>query len=119
MSGGSEDEEHLSLSRVPAVRVEDADEARDLLCRNSGPSSPGGKSAPVSEVDGEDALPPLGEDDAAVEDDPAGIADVVVEVEMDATGSASLTTESPSTTSPLPPAPGDVEPPLERPFNFE
>ena len=59
---------------------------QNLLCRNSGPSSPGGKSAPVSEVDGEDALPPLGEDDAAVEDDPAGIADVVVEVEMDATG---------------------------------
>ena len=40
----------------------------------------------MSEVDGEDALPPLGDDDAAVEDDPAGIADVVVEVEMDVTG---------------------------------
>jgi len=66
MSGGSEDELHRSLSSVPAVSVEEADEARDLLCRSSGPSSAGGRRAPVSRVEGEGALPPLGDEEVAV-----------------------------------------------------
>ena len=53
-----------------------------LLCRNSGPSSPGGKSAPVSEVDGEDALPPLGDDDNVA----AGPATGKLDAAVDATG---------------------------------
>ena len=76
---------------MPAVSVEEADEARDLpvgfrqfqkqeqrrqfelvvesshlLCRSSGPSSAGGRRAPVSRVEGEGALPPLGEEEVAV-----------------------------------------------------
>ena len=63
-----------------------------LLCRNSGPSSPGGRSAPVSEVDdGEEALIPLGDEDDAEATGPptAGEVDdaiVVVGLEVEATG---------------------------------
>ena len=57
-----------------------------LLCRNSGPSSPGGKSAPVSEVDGEDALPPLGDDDKVAAGPATGRVDAVAGLGVDATG---------------------------------
>ena len=57
-----------------------------LLCRNSGPSSPGGKSAPVSEVDGEDALPPLGDDDKVADGPAAGNVGAAVGLGVDATG---------------------------------
>ena len=57
-----------------------------LLWRNSGPSSPGGKSAPVSEVDGEDALPPLGDDDKVADGPAAGNVGAAVGLGVDATG---------------------------------
>ena len=60
--------------------------ALHLLCRNSGPSSPGGKSAPVSEVDGEDALPPLGDDDKVADGPAAGNVGAAVGLGVDATG---------------------------------
>ena len=41
-------------------------ESIHLLCRSSGPSSAGGRRAPVSRVEGEGALPPLGDGDGAV-----------------------------------------------------
>ena len=40
-------------------------ESSHLLCRSSGPSSAGGRRAPVSRVEGEGALPPLGDEDVA------------------------------------------------------
>ena len=41
-------------------------ESSHLLCRSSGPSSAGGRRAPVSRVEGEGALPPLGDEEVAV-----------------------------------------------------